>query len=119
MGLMRVSVRIRRQDHEPAYEAQFLVDTGAIDSMAPAMELARAGVRPVGTSRYELADGTVQEYAFGVAEIEVMGEITGGRVIFGPDTIEPILGVTALESIGFVVDPGTQTLKRLPAVSLK
>jgi hypothetical protein len=42
-----------------------------------------------------------------------------GRVIFGPDNIEPILGVTALESVGVVVDPANQTLKRLPAISLK
>jgi hypothetical protein len=48
-----------------------------------------------------------------------MGEITAGRVIFGPEGVEPLLGATALESAGMVVDPGTQTLTRLPAVSLK
>ena len=50
---------------------------------------------------------------------EFMGEVTGGRVLFGPDNCEPILGVTALESAGFQVDPVSQCLKRLPAVSLK
>jgi clan AA aspartic protease len=101
------------------YTADFLVDTGAIDSMAPASELSRIGIRPVGHRRYELADGRVQEYAFGLARIEFMGEITAGRAIFGPEGVEPILGATALESAGMVVDPGTQTLKRLPTVSLK
>jgi hypothetical protein len=48
-----------------------------------------------------------------------MGEITSGRVIFGPDACEPLLGVTALESVGITVDPATQKLKRLPAVPLK
>ena len=33
--------------------------------------------------------------------------------------IEPLLGVTALESVGITVDPRTQTLKRLPAIPLK
>ncbi|MBI2952102.1 clan AA aspartic protease, partial [bacterium] len=37
----------------------------------------------------------------------------------GPDTAEPILGVTALESVGITVDPATRTLKRLPAIPLK
>ena len=48
-----------------------------------------------------------------------MGEITGGRVIFGPEDAEPLLGVTALESVGIVVDPKNQRLKRLPSIRLK
>lgn len=48
-----------------------------------------------------------------------MNEVTAGRVIFGPDDVEPILGVTALESAGITVDPTSQTLRRLPAIPLK
>lgn len=48
-----------------------------------------------------------------------MGEITAGLVIFGPDDAEPILGVTALESVGITVDPANRTLERLPAIPLK
>jgi len=48
-----------------------------------------------------------------------MGEIVGTTIIFGPDGAEPILGVTALESVGIEVDPQSQRLKRLPAVRLK
>jgi clan AA aspartic protease len=101
------------------YEADFLVATGATDSLAPASELTCIGVQPAGSMTYELADGTLQEYSFGLVKIEFMGEITAGRVIFGPDNAEPILGVTALESVGITVDPTTRTLKRLPAIPLK
>jgi len=52
-------------------------------------------------------------------EIEFMGELTSGRIIFGPDNAEPILGVTALESVGILVDPAKQTPKRMPAIPLK
>jgi predicted aspartyl protease len=76
-------------------------------------------VEPVGKNAYELADGSLQEYEFGLVDIAFMGEITAGRVIFGPDNAEPLLGVTALESVGIVVDPANQTLKRLPAIPLK
>jgi clan AA aspartic protease len=100
------------------YEALFLVDTGAIDSMAPSSELRRAGIEPVGRKTYELANGSHEEYAFGLARIEFMGEITAGRVIFGPEGIEPFLGVTALEAGGVTIDPTTQTLRKLPAVRL-
>jgi hypothetical protein len=68
---------------------------------------------------YELADGSVHEYPFGLARLEFLGEITAGRVVFGPDDAEPILGVTALESVGITIDPANRTLKRLPAIPLK
>lgn len=48
-----------------------------------------------------------------------MDEITAGRVIFGPDNAEPILRVTALESVGITIDLASRTLKRLPAIPLK
>lgn len=112
VGLTHVSVTLCGSERpSDCYTADFLVDTGAIDSMAPAGELTRIGIQPVGHRRYELADGSVHEYAFGLARIEFMGEITAGRIIFGPDDVEPLLGATALESAGMVVDPGTQTLK--------
>jgi len=52
-------------------------------------------------------------------QIEFMGEVTAGRVIFGPDDAEPLLGVTALESVGITVDPANRTWKRLPAIPLR
>ena len=102
-----------------SYEAVFLVDTGASDTMVPSSELERVGIQPAGKLTYELADGTLHEYAFGLAQIEFMGEVTAGRVIFGPEGTEPLLGVIALESVGIIVDPRTQSLKRLPAIPLK
>ena len=108
-----------RDDSERTYEGQFLVDTGATDSMAAASALRNIGIRPIGVRRYQLADGSFVEYPFGLAQIEFMEEITAGRIIFGPEDVEPILGVTQLESAGVTVDPVSQTLKRLPAISLR
>jgi clan AA aspartic protease len=120
MGLTRVPVKLRAFGaRDGAYEANFLVDSGATDCMAPASELKKLGVKSVGKTTYELANGTVQEFEFGLVEITLLGEVTAGRVIFGPDDIEPLLGVTALESVGFAIDPATQALKRLPAIPLK
>ena len=120
MGLIHVTVALRTTlKSRKKYEADFLVDTGATDCMAPASALRRAGIGRVGSMTYELADGSRAEYDFGLAVIEFMGEITSGRAIFGPEDCEPLLGVTALESVGIVVEPATQKLKRLPAVPLK
>jgi clan AA aspartic protease len=120
MGLTNVTVRLRpTAGNGASYEGEFLVDTGATDSMAPAMELRRIGVAEAGKMAYELADGSVQTCPFGLVTIEFMGEVTAGRVIFGPDDSKPLLGVTALESVGIFVDPAHKTLKRLPAIPLK
>jgi predicted aspartyl protease len=87
--------------------------------MVPADELEKIGVRKEGKMSYELDNGTVKEYPYGLVRIEFMGETTAGRVIFGESGSEPLLGVTALESVGIIVDPVNKTLKRLPAIPLK
>lgn len=120
MGLTHVSVTLKVPGaSNGGYDALFLVDTGATDSMAPASQLVKAGIQPVGRTSYELAVGTVHEYPFGLAQIEFMGEVTAGRVVFGPEEVSPILGVTALESVGITIDPASRTLRRLPAIPLK
>ena len=101
------------------YEDLFLVDTGATDSLAPGDQLREIGVREQGKMVYELADGTVREFPFGLARVEFMGEVTAGRVLFGSPDAEPILGVTALDSVGILVDPAKKTLRRLPAIPMK
>jgi predicted aspartyl protease len=101
------------------FESIFVINKAISDTMAPASDLTRVGIEPAGRLTYELADGTLQEFSFGIAQIEFMGEITAGRVIFGPEGTEPILGVIALQSVGIIVDPRTESLKRLPAIPLK
>ncbi|MFW6164389.1 MAG: aspartyl protease family protein [Planctomycetota bacterium] len=120
MGLTHVTVAVRDLggDGEP-YEANFLVDTGAIDCMAPAQALAAAGVQPQGKAVYELANGEPVEYDYGFARISFLGAETVAQVIFGPDDADPILGAVALENVGIVVDPVSKTLKRLHAKPLK
>src|SRR3989338_9032688 len=122
MELIHVTTTLRsHQGAKKKYEADFLVDvdTGATDCLAPASVLEKAGITRRGKTTYELADGKKVEYDFGIAEIEFMGELTSGRIIFDPDNAEPLLGVTALESVGILVDPVKRMLKRMPAIPLK
>jgi predicted aspartyl protease len=102
-----------------AYEAECLVDTGAVDCLAPAERLRAAGIRPEGKAVYEPANGEPVEYEYGFARIQFVGSETVAQVVFGPADAEPILGVVALENAGITVDPVTKTLKRLPAKPLK
>ena len=120
MGMTHVTVAVRNPaEPERVWEGLFLVDTGATDCYVPAKYLRAIGIEPVTERTYELADGSELRVPIGLARIEFMGEITAGTVLFGNDDAEPILGVTALESVGIEVDPKNQRLKRLPAVRLK
>jgi clan AA aspartic protease len=109
-----------RLDYSPdTYEADFLVDTGATDTMAPASDLKKLGIQPLGKDVYELANGELVEFEYGNAELSFMNETVPIRIIFGPDGSAPILGVIALEAAGFIVDPKNQMLRKLRARSLK
>ena len=124
MGLTRVAVELSRMNSQEEngqyrYKHDFLVDTGAMDSMAPASELRKVGIEPVGKRIYELANGEVQEFEHGLAQVSFMGEVTWTDIIFGPDDAEPILGVITLENASFLVDPKNQTLTKLLARPLK
>jgi clan AA aspartic protease len=119
MGLTHVIVRLFNSASQNTYEADFLVDTGAMDTMAPASALKKIGIQAVGKDVYELASGELVEYEYGNAEMAFMGEIIPTRILFGPDNTEPILGVVALETAGYLVDPKNQRIRKLRARPLK
>lgn len=100
------------------YDADFLVDTGALDSMVPASALQQLGVEPEGVNTYELADGSRRDYQFAYARMEVMGTSVVSRVLFGPEEAAPLLGVLALEAAGITIDPVSHRLHRMPALRL-
>jgi len=120
MGVTHVTVTVRNPAApERTWEGLFLVDTGAVDCLVPGQHLREIGLMPKAQRTYELADGSEAKKDITTGQIEFMGEIVGSTIIIGPDDAEPILGVTALESVGIEVDPRTQRLKRLPSVRLK
>lgn len=120
MGATYVDVTIRNPA-APArtWTGSFLVDTGAFDSVVPRIHLESIGLAPRGHREYTLADGQTITMDITIAEIEFEGERVGGTVVYGEEGAEPLLGVTALESGGFEVNPREERLNRLPAVLLK
>ena len=120
MGATYVDVTIRNPaDPERSWTGKFLVDTGAFDSLVPRAHLDAIGLTPRGSREYVLADGKSVAMDITIAELEIEGEVVGGTIVYGDAGAEPLLGVTALESGGFEVDPRNEELKRLPAVLLK
>ena len=120
MGATHVRVTIRNPaEPERQWSGRFLVDTGIFDTLVPGPCLEAIGLKPLSSEQHVLADGSSIELGTTVGRIEFMGKIVGGTLVFGDADAEPVLGVAALESGGFEVDPRTQRLKKLPAVPLK
>ena len=120
MGATHVTVLIRNPaEPDRTWEGLFLVDTGATDCLVPGPHLEAIGLEPKGQRSYELADGSEIKLDITVGQIEFMGEFVGGTILFGETDAEPLLGTTALASVGIEIDPLNQRLKRLPAVRLK
>lgn len=120
MGATYVTVTVRNPaEPERCWEGLFLVDTGATDCLVPKRHLEAIGLMPKSKRTYEMATGEALEFEVTTGDVEFMGELVGATIIMMDADAEPILGVTALESVGIEVDPHNQRLKRLPAVRLK
>lgn len=120
MGATHVTVTVKNPAaRSRTWHGEFLVDTGAIDSLVPRQHLEAIGIEPIGSRTYEMADGRRLQFDIGGAELEFMDETVIGTVVFVDGDVEPLLGLTALESAGIEVDPRNQQLKRLSAVRLK
>lgn len=120
MGLIYAVTEVTNiKSNSGTFSIPFLVDTGATDTIIPANELEKIGVEREGKRAYELADGTIVSYDTGYALVRVNGEKVAANVVFGEEGCEPLLGVTVLESAGFIVDPVRQILKKVEAIPLK
>ncbi len=120
MGATYVTAVVRNPAQpNRTWQGLFLVDTGATDRLISRSCLEAIGLKPRSQRVYGLADGREVKMDITVAEIEFMGEIVGATIVMGDANAEPLLGVTALESVGIEIDPHNQQLKRLPSVRLK
>ncbi len=111
LGHVHAEITVRPLgDSRKSWTGRALVDTGATDTFLPSSVLRELGIKPLRKRVYELADGTEQELPIGFGIVEILGEASGGTVVFAGECEEPLLGVTILESAGFCVDPRHQRL---------
>ena len=83
MGATHVTVTIRNPaDPKKSWEGLFLVDSGAIDSLVPKDHLEAIGLKPKAQRIYELANGSEIKRDITTGNIEFMGEIVDGTIIF-------------------------------------
>ena len=89
-----------------------LVDTGATLSVLPADLLDSLGVRRRYRRRLQGFGGVVTRDT-GTVNMSYEDSEEGVTVVFGNEDDPPIMGVTALETLGFEVDPVNGRLNRV------
>ena len=104
MGRMYVELQVGGTLDGPREDLAMELDTGSDDTALPRSLLRRLGVRPLGWDRYELADGRRVRRQYGIAFFRLRGEIGATRVMFCGPRDAPVLGVIALEELGFIMD---------------
>ena len=92
----------------------FLVDSGAIYSVIPSVELEKLGIVPSGERTFFLANGQPVKRRIGEARITFEGQSATCVVLFGDEGDSTLLGVTTLENLGLIFDALRQKIMPLP-----
>lgn len=93
---------------------KFLVDSGAVYSVAPASVLRKLGVKPRSRRTFTLADGSQVTRRMGEVLFRFDNQEGTSPVIFGQKDDSVLLGSVSLEVLGFFLDPLKRELRPLP-----
>ena len=117
MALTQVEIDIANPSRPAKTERlAFLVDSGAIYTVAPARVLRRLGIRALAKEEFLLADGTKTIRRKGGALFKYGTRIGVSDVIFGEADDSQLLGALTLEALGLSLDPLKRELNPLPMI---
>ena len=118
MGFIRIDVEVSNPANPNVRESvRVLVDTGAMFSVLPASLLDKLGVWRRQGRRFRGFGGTLTRDT-GTVNMSYEGAEEGVTAIFGAEDDTPVMGVTALETLGFEVDPVGEKLNRVEMLLL-
>lgn len=114
MGITFLNIKVKNpQDPQKTVMRRFLVDSGAVYSVMPAIDLTKIGIKSTDKQKFTLANGEVIEKFIGNGLFEYRGKLRSSPVVFGEEGIY-LLGAVTLESLGVILDPINRELKPLP-----
>jgi predicted aspartyl protease len=97
---------------------ELIVDTGSILTWVLGKRLNEIGSKPRREKEFRTIEGRVVRRRTGPATIRHDGAEADIEVVFARETDAEVLGVTALESLGFQVDPVSKELHRSTLLAL-
>ena len=111
MGVFNVTVRVASlMAPSQTQEVSLLGDAGATLSWIPRHVLESLGAVPYSRLPFELADGRRLERDVTAVMLAIDGRKAPVEVAFGEAGEEAVLGATALEGLGLLVDPVAKKL---------
>ena len=110
MSIFRVQVELAPLDESRWESVLAVVDTGSTLTKIPRALAERLGLSTLGQRRFRLSDERVVERDVAAAVIRLEGRKGVVVVALAGNEEEPILGVTALEGLGFAADPVGEVL---------
>ncbi len=111
MGMFEVSVRLSSLlAPDRSSEISLLVDTGATISWIPQEVLQNLGVTPYSRLPFSLADGRRLERDITAVLVQIDARKAPIEVAFAEAGETAVLGATALEGLGLMVDPVAKKL---------
>ncbi len=106
MGQFSVRVPvIHPTDATRRSEVELLVDTGPTLSWVPREALNRLGLPSLPRRSFRMADGRTVERETAGAVVQLDGQMANVTLVVAEPGDGCLLGATALESLGFAVDP--------------
>lgn len=117
MGITYLPVTISHPTiHQKSVSVDFMVDSGAVYSVAPSEILERLGIKPDEQREFILANGQKMTRSIGIARFSYKDRTGGAPVVFGKRGDSTLLGATTLEAMGFILNPLKRDLLPLPMV---
>jgi predicted aspartyl protease len=117
MGYVRARVRLcNPRDESMCDELELLVDTCSTYTWIKRGKLARLGVKGTGRRLFRTIGNRAIEREVGEAVVECLGRRATTIVVFAEERDNEVLGLHALEGLGFEVDPVTGKLRESESI---
>jgi aspartyl protease family protein len=117
MGETRTLFKVYGANGQVA-ESEAVVDTGATFSKIPRSIANKLGLEAKYETEVELGDGRVIRRKLALADLEIQGVRRPVLVAIGEEE-RPLMGYTAMEVLGFKVNPITRKLEKAMPIEYK
>ena len=119
MGLTNVRVTIvNPADESRMKETEMIVDTGSILTWVSEASLTEIGITRKWEKEFRTIEGHLVRRSTGIGIIRYKGVEGAVELVFGAAKDAQVLGITALEGLGFLVDPVTDELRHSSLLAL-
>ena len=118
MGLTQVKIIIENPLKKFEEEVELIVDTGATLPWIPRKILEKIGAEPIGRRKFKTISGELIERQVSFVKMKYGESEAIVEVVMAEEGDVPVLGVVALESMGYRVNPVTGELEYIGLLAL-